>query len=82
MATNDKQQDYKMRQGRSKSSLREEAKLAMWNYYSEHKAWMPTWIREYREEIIKEIESGKSAEGVFNEIIERVEAELALLEVA
>lgn len=71
-----------MRQGRSKSSLRDEAKLAMWNYYSEHKAWMPVWIREYREEIISGIESGQTAEEVFNEIIDRVEEELAALEVA
>ena len=82
MATIDEQQDYKMRQGRSKSSLREEAKLAMWNYYTEHKAWMPEWIREYREDIISGIESGQSPEEVFNTIIKRVEGELAELEAA
>ena len=67
---------------RTKSDLREEAKLAMWLYYSEHKAWMPAWIREYREEIIEGIQSGTSAEDVFNEIIGRVETELAALDAA
>jgi hypothetical protein len=71
-----------MKQGRTKSSLREEAKLAMWTYYSEHKAWMPEWVREYREAIISGIESGQTAEEVFNTIIERVEKELAELEAA
>ena len=33
---------------------------------------MPEWIREFREEIIKAIESGKTAEQVFNEIIDQV----------
>jgi hypothetical protein len=65
-----------------KQRLRDEAKLAMWNYYSEHKAWMPAWIREYREEIISGIESGQTAEVVFNTIIDRVKAELADLEAA
>ena len=71
-----------MRKTRTKSGLREEAKLAMWLYYKEHKAWMPEWIREYREEIIQGIQSGTSVEDVFNEIIDRVEAELAELEAA
>ncbi len=65
-----------------KQRLRDEAKLAMWNYYSEHKAWMPAWIREYREEVISGIESGQTAEVVFNTIIDRVKAELADLEAA
>ena len=78
----DWQRDYRMRQTRTKQGLREEAKLAMWIYYRDHKPWMPAWIREYREEIIGEIESGKDAEEVFNVIIDRVEVELAKLEVA
>jgi hypothetical protein len=64
---------------RKTKSLRDEAKLAMWNYYTEHKAWMPVWIREYREDIISGIESGQSPEEVFNAVIERVEGELAEL---
>ena len=71
-----------MTRTRTKSGLREEAKLAMWLYYSEHKAWMPVWIREYREEIISGIESGQTPETVFGTIIDRVEEELALLDVA
>jgi len=67
---------------RKTKSLRDEAKLAMWNYYTEHKAWMPEWIREYRDDIISGIESGQTPEVVFNTIIERVEEELRLLEVA
>ena len=67
---------------RKTKSLRDEAKLAMRNYYTEHKAWMPEWIREYREDIISGIESGQSPEEVFNTIIERVEEELAELEAA
>ena len=67
---------------RKTKSLRDEAKLAMWNYYTEHKAWMPEWIREYREDIISGIESGQSPEEVFNTIIERVEEDLADLEAA
>lgn len=65
-----------MKQTRTNKGLREEANLAMWNYYSEHKAWMPEWIREYREEIISGIQVGKTAEDVFNDIIARVEREL------
>ena len=67
---------------RKTKSLRDEAKLAMWNYYTEHKAWMPEWIREYREDIISGIESGQTPELVFNTIIARVEADLADLEAA
>jgi hypothetical protein len=67
---------------RKLKSLRDEAKLAMWNYYSEQKAWMPAWIREYREEIISGIESGQNVEVVFNTIIERVQEELKELEAA
>ena len=67
---------------RKTKSLRDEAKLAMWNYYTEHKAWMPEWIREYREDIISGIESGQTPELVFNTIIDRVEADLADLEAA
>jgi len=66
----------------TKKRLRDEAKLAMWNYYSEQKAWMPKWMREYREDIISGIESGQTAEVVFNMIIDRVEKELAELEAA
>lgn len=65
-----------------KQRLRYEARVTMWNYYSEHKAWMPSWIREYREDIISEIESGQRVEVVFNTIIERVEGELADLAAA
>jgi len=67
---------------RKTKSLRDEAKLAMWNYYTEHKAWMPEWIREYRDDIITGIESGQTPEVVFNTIIDRVEEELAELEAA
>ena len=67
---------------RKTKSLRDEAKLAMWNYYTEHKAWMPEWIREYREDIISGIESGQTPELVFNTIIDRVEEDLADLEAA
>ena len=67
---------------RKTKSLRDEAKLAMWNYYTEHKAWMPEWIREYRDDIISGIESGQTPEVVFNTIIDRVEEELAELEAA
>lgn len=71
-----------MRQTRMKNGLREEAKLAMWIYYRDHKPSMPVWIREYREEIIAEIQSGKNVENVFNKIIGRVQTELAELDAA
>jgi len=51
--------------------LRNEAKRAMWMYYKEHKSRMPTWIREYREEIIEGIQTGMTPEEVFNEIIDQ-----------
>ena len=60
-----------MSQGKTRKGLREEAKRAMWIYYRDHKAWLPEWIREYREEIIERIQAGKTAESVFNEIIDR-----------
>ena len=71
-----------MTRTRTNKGLREEAKLAMWNYYSEHRAWMPKWIREHRQEILTEIQSGRDVEIVFNTIIERVEEELAGLSAA
>ncbi len=65
-----------------KQRLREEAKLAMWNYYKDHKPWLPKWIGEYREEILSAIQSGRNVEVAFNQIIEREEVELALLDAA
>jgi len=52
---------------------RAEAKKLMWEYYSENRASLPTWIRECREEVIEDLINGLSAKTVFSEIIESVE---------
>jgi uncharacterized secreted protein with C-terminal beta-propeller domain len=52
---------------------RAEAKKLMWEYYSENKASLPTWIRECREDVIEDLINGLSAETVFSKIIESVE---------
>ena len=52
---------------------RAEAKKLMWEYYSENKASLPTWIEECREEVIEDLINGLSAKTVFSEIIESVE---------
>ena len=67
---------------RTKKGLRDEAKRKMWTYYKENKNALPSWIREYREEIISEIESGRDAVDVFGDIVNRVEKELARLDAA
>ena len=66
-----------MKRSTKNDRLRYEAKRAMWLYYKEHKSWMPEWIREFREEIINEIQSGREPEDVFNEIIDRNDSEVA-----
>ena len=71
-----------MKRSTKNDRLRDEAKRAMWLYYKEHKSWMPEWIREFREEIIEEIRSGRDPAVIFNEIIDRVDAEVAQLSAA
>ena len=65
-----------------KKGLRDEAKRKMWLYYKENKNVLPSWIRECREEIITGIESGREAVDVFNDVIDRVEGDLARLDAA
>ena len=67
---------------RTKKGLRDEAKAKMWTYFKENKNALPSWIRQYREEIISGIESGRDAIDVFGDIIDRVEKELARLDAA
>ena len=66
-----------MKRSTKNKRLRDEAKRQMWLYYKENKTWMPGWIREFREEIIEEIQSGRDPAIVFSEIIDRVDAEVA-----
>lgn len=65
-----------MKRSTKNDRLRDEAKRAMWLYYKDNKSAMPKWIREYRDEIIEQIQAGKTAEDIFNEIIDQVENEL------
>jgi hypothetical protein len=44
---------------------RAEAKKLMWEYYSENKASLPKWIREFREEIISDLQTGADVNIVF-----------------
>ncbi len=71
-----------MKVSRTKKGLRDEAKAQMWAYYKDNKNALPSWIREYREEIISEIESGRDAVDVFGDILDRVESELVRLDAA
>lgn len=65
-----------MKRSTKNDRLKDEAKRTMWLYYKENKSWLPKWIREYRDEIIEQIQAGKTAENVFNGIIDRVENDL------
>ena len=46
--------------------LRSDAKIAMWQYYSENKPLFPDYISEFREYIIVELMKGQSVENVFD----------------
>ena len=46
---------------------RAEAKKLMWEYYSENRSSLPTWISEFREEIIGDLMSGNKIDIVFGE---------------
>jgi uncharacterized secreted protein with C-terminal beta-propeller domain len=56
---------------------RTEAKKLMWEYYSENRSSLPTWIRECREEVIEELVSGKDVRVIFYEILKTVEQNVA-----
>ena len=47
-------------------NLRSDAKIAMWQYYSENKSLFPDYISEFREDIIVELMKGQSVEDVFD----------------
>lgn len=49
---------------------RTEAKKLMWEYYSENKSSLPTWIREFREEILEELMDGMDVGQTFESIID------------
>ncbi len=44
---------------------RAEAKKLMWEYYRDNKESLPKWIREFREEIISELQIGEDVNAVF-----------------
>ena len=48
---------------------RAEAKKLMWEYYRDNRAWLPEWIREFREDVIVSLMSGMETREVFREII-------------
>ena len=54
---------------------RAEAKKLMWEYYSENKSSLPTWIRECREEVISSLVDGADVRDTFDLIIEIVESD-------
>jgi hypothetical protein len=45
---------------------RAEAKRLMWEYYRANKEWLPDWIREYREEILKLLSDGGEVSVIFH----------------
>ena len=47
---------------------RAEAKKLMWEYYSENKASLPTWIRECREEILERLMAGDGVVETFDSV--------------
>ena len=51
---------------------RAEAKKLMWEYYSENKASLPTWIRECREEILMKLVNGDDTHLVFAEFVSAI----------
>ena len=55
---------------RKTTRTRAEAKKLMWEYYSENKASLPTWIRECREEILEELINGTDVGQTFELIID------------
>ena len=52
---------------KKKTRTRAEAKKLMWEYYRDNKDGLPTWIREFREEIIVAILEGRETEVIFCE---------------
>ena len=59
---------------------RAEAKKLMWEYYSENKASLPTWIREFREEILESLGRGEDVDHVFWSIVRSVEQDTSSAE--
>ena len=51
----------------------------MWEYYSDNKASLPVWIREFREEILEQLVNGKDAQGAFLEFEECAQLNTQLL---
>ena len=54
---------------------RTEAKKLMWEYYRDNRSWLPGWITEFREDVIKLLVEGKNVTEVFNEIVQNVESD-------
>ncbi len=48
---------------------RTEAKKLMWEYYSENRVSLPTWIRECREEILEELMNGTDVGQTFESMV-------------
>ena len=49
---------------------RAEAKKLMWEYYSENKSSLPSWIRECREEILEELMNGTDVGQTFESMVD------------
>jgi hypothetical protein len=48
---------------------RAEAKRLMWEYYRENKQSLPSWIQQFREEILRNICLGHDVSAVFSSLI-------------
>jgi hypothetical protein len=46
-----------------------------------NKTRLPKWIREYREDVLSELQKGQNVGVVFTTIVERAETELAMFEI-
>jgi hypothetical protein len=49
---------------------RAEAKRLMWEYYRDNRETLPTWIREFREDIISSLIVGRDIPEAFSAILD------------
>jgi hypothetical protein len=56
-----------------KKRTRAEAKKLMWEYYRDNKEFLPTWIRECREEVLERLLDGVEPEDAYESVTKSVE---------
>jgi hypothetical protein len=58
---------------------RAEAKKLMWEYYRDNRQSIPSWISQYREDLILKLRNGSSVRGAFLSLTENEECDTAQL---